>query len=108
MTIQAQTRHEPALSEQAAHQSARLLQALADPTRLGILSLLSKYAGTMTVEEITSCFPLCQPTISHHLRILRDAGVIDCRKTGLYCCYYIERMRLLQAQEVIENVLRGG
>ncbi len=64
----------PALTEDEAVTQARLLKALADPTRLRILSLLSRHEGEVCVFEIVESFTLEQPTISHHLRILRDAG----------------------------------
>ena len=91
----------PALAEDEAVTQARLLKALADPTRLRILSLLSRYEGEVCVFEIVESFTLEQPTISHHLRILRDAGLVDCRKKGLWAYYYVRREALNRAQEVI-------
>jgi len=81
----------PTLTEDEAVSQARLLKALADPTRLRILSLLSRYEGEVCVFEIVESFTLEQPTISHHLRILRDAGLVDCRKKGLWAYYYVRR-----------------
>lgn len=94
----------PALTEEEAVSNARLLKALADPTRLRILSLLSRYEGEVCVFEIVESFTLEQPTISHHLRILRDAGLVDCRKKGLWAYYYVRREALNRAQEVINNL----
>lgn len=91
----------PTLTEEEAVVQARLLKALADPTRLRILSLLSRYEGEVCVFEIVESFTLEQPTISHHLRILRDAGLVDCRKKGLWAYYYVRREALGRAQEVI-------
>jgi ArsR family transcriptional regulator, arsenate/arsenite/antimonite-responsive transcriptional repressor len=91
----------PALSEDDAVTHARLLKALADPTRLRILSLLSRYEGEVCVFEIVESFTLEQPTISHHLRILRVAGLVDCRKKGLWAYYYVRREALNRAREVI-------
>ena len=91
----------PSLSEEEAVIQARLLKALADPTRLRILSLLSRYEGEVCVFEIVESFTLEQPTISHHLRILRDAGLVDCRKKGLWAYYYVRREALGRAQEII-------
>src|SRR5436305_11204930 len=79
----------PTLTEDDAVVQARLLKALADPTRLRILSLLSRHEGEVCVFEIVESFTLEQPTISHHLRILRDAGLVDCRKKGLWAYYYV-------------------
>ena len=74
------------------------LRALADPTRLRILELLKKPGccsvaevdgrkGGMCVCDLTGPLKLTQPTITHHLKVLRAAGLIDCRKIGpwLYC-----------------------
>jgi len=92
----------PTLTEEDAVSQARLLKALADPTRLRILSLLSRHEGEVCVFEIVESFTLEQPTISHHLRILRDAGLVDCRKKGLWAYYYVRREVLSRAREVIE------
>jgi ArsR family transcriptional regulator len=94
----------PTLTEDDAVVQARLLKALADPTRLRILSLLSRHEGEVCVFEIVESFTLEQPTISHHLRILRDAGLVDCRKKGLWAYYYVRRDALARAQSVIENL----
>lgn len=94
----------PSLNEDEAVGQARLLKALADPTRLRILSLLSRYEGEVCVFEIVESFTLEQPTISHHLRILRDAGLVDCRKKGLWAYYYVRREALHRAQEVITGL----
>src|SRR6202140_1565764 len=96
----------PALTEEEAVLQARLLKALADPTRLRILSLLSRHEGEVCVFEIVESFTLEQPTISHHLRILRDAGLVDCRKKGLWAYYYVRRDALNRAQEVINNLVQ--
>jgi len=95
----------PTLSEEEAVGQARLLKALADPTRLRILSLLSRHEGEVCVFEIVESFTLEQPTISHHLRILRDAGLVDCRKKGLWAYYYVRRETLTRAQEVINGLV---
>ncbi len=94
----------PTLSEDDAISQARLLKALADPTRLRILSLLSRHEGEVCVFEIVESFTLEQPTISHHLRILRDAGLVDCRKKGLWAYYYVRREALTRASDVIEGL----
>ena len=94
----------PTLTEEEAVAHARLLKALADPTRLRILSLLSRHEGEVCVFEIVESFTLEQPTISHHLRILRDAGLVDCRKKGLWAYYYVRRDALKRAQEVINEL----
>lgn len=94
----------PTLTEDEAISQARLLKALADPTRLRILNLLSRHEGEVCVFEIVESFTLEQPTISHHLRILRDAGLVDCRKKGLWAYYYVRREVLNRAREVINEL----
>jgi ArsR family transcriptional regulator, arsenate/arsenite/antimonite-responsive transcriptional repressor len=103
-TIGVAPRYIPALSEEDAVWRARLLKALADSTRLRILSLLSRYEGEVCVFEIVESFALEQPTISHHLRVLRDAGVVDCRKKGLWAYYYVRREALKRAQDLINEL----
>lgn len=68
--------------------AARALRALADPTRLGILALLAE-RGTLCVCHLVEVFPLGQPTISHHLRLLRLAGFVDCERRGTWCYYFL-------------------
>lgn len=63
------------------------LKALADPTRLRMLDLLVEQPEPLCVCEITDQFDLRQPTISHHLRILREAGLITSDKRGVWSYY---------------------
>jgi ArsR family transcriptional regulator len=64
------------------------LKALADPTRLRMLELLASQPQPLCVCDITSQFALHQPTISHHLGILRRAGLIDAEKRGVWTFYW--------------------
>jgi DNA-binding transcriptional ArsR family regulator len=64
------------------------LKALADPTRLRMLDLLADQPHPLCVCDITSQFPQNQPTISHHLRILREAALVDCEKRGVWAYYW--------------------
>lgn len=66
---------------------AERLKALADPTRLRMLDLLTQRDAPLCVCEITERFPLHQPTISHHLRILRQAGLIAGEKRSVWSYY---------------------
>ena len=63
------------------------LRALADPTRLRILDLLIQQGDALCVCDITAQFDLHQPTISHHLRILREAGLIHGDRRGVWSYY---------------------
>jgi ArsR family transcriptional regulator, arsenate/arsenite/antimonite-responsive transcriptional repressor len=64
-----------------------VVKALADPTRLEILRLLSAQRGPTCVCDVVAHFGLSQPTISHHLRVLREAGLIRASKVGIWSFY---------------------
>jgi ArsR family transcriptional regulator len=66
---------------------AEILKALADPTRLGLLDLLARQAAPVCVCDLTPQFTQRQPTISHHLRLLREAGLIRLEKRGTWSYY---------------------
>jgi ArsR family transcriptional regulator len=65
-------------------------KALADPTRLEILRLVAAQAGPVCVCDIVERFDLSQPTISHHLRILREAGWLRASKIGIWAFYELD------------------
>jgi ArsR family transcriptional regulator len=68
-------------------QSAALFKALGDPHRLTILATLSCRDDGVCVCDFTSGLPLNQPTVSHHLRILRAAGLVTCERRGTWVYY---------------------
>ncbi len=67
---------------------ARVAMALSLPLRLQ-LCLLRKHAGKVCVCELVPLFDLSQPTVSHHLKVLRDAGIVDSERRRLWSCYYV-------------------
>ena len=76
------------LSQQQAEQVVPLLKALADPVRLRLMSLIaSRPGGEACVCDLTAAFDLSQPTISHHLKVLHDAGLLDRDKRGVWVWY---------------------
>ena len=78
------------ISEPAADELARVFNALADPVRLRLVSLIGAHAGgEVCVCDLTAAFDLTQPTISHHLRVLREAGLIDSERRGTWVYYRI-------------------
>ena len=79
----------PSLDGARTMELADRLKALADPTRLRMLDLLAEQSEALCVCEITSQFDLHQPTISHHLRILREAGLIQGEKRGVWSYYWL-------------------
>ena len=89
------------IGESAAAGLAQVFKALADPVRLRLVSLIGAHqGGEACVCELTTAFALTQPTISHHLKILREAGIIDCERRGTWVYYWLvpaalERMAAL-------------
>ncbi len=67
---------------------ARMFRALGDPVRLRLLSLVASHgSGEACVCDLNAAFDLSQPTISHHLRVLREAGLLDCERRGTWVYY---------------------
>ena len=72
-----------------------LLKALADPVRLRLMSLVASHAGgEACVCDLNEAFDLSQPTISHHLKVLHDAGLLDRDKRGVWAYYRIRPQAL--------------
>lgn len=77
------------LGEDQAAELAKIFKALGDPVRLRLLSLIaSRAGGEVCVCDLTPAFDLSQPTISHHLKLLRQAGLIDCERRGTWVYYW--------------------
>lgn len=97
---------EPLSSEQA-ERIAPLLKALADPVRLRLLSLVASHAdGEACVCDLGDAFDLSQPTISHHLKVLHDVGLLDRSKRGVWVYYSIKREALGDLGALIGGVGR--
>jgi ArsR family transcriptional regulator len=64
-----------------------MLQAVADPVRLSILRQLGGSDDAVCACDFTECCTVSQPTVSHHLKVLRDAGVVTTRRQGTYIYY---------------------
>jgi ArsR family transcriptional regulator, arsenate/arsenite/antimonite-responsive transcriptional repressor len=69
---------------------AELAKALGDPIRLALVDVLRKHAGKVCVCELVPLFDVSQPTLSHHLGKLRDAGIVDSERRGLWAYYYVK------------------
>ena len=83
------------LSHLEAERIAPLLKALADPVRLRLMSMVaSREGGEACVCDLTAGFDLSQPTISHHLKVLHDVGLLDRSKRGVWV-YYRARPKAL-------------
>ena len=80
----------PAVEREAAIRIAQLAKALGDPIRLQLVDVLRKHAGKVCVCELVPLFGVSQPTVSHHLKILREAGIVGSERQGLWAYYYVE------------------
>jgi len=90
------------LSRSQAEQIAPLLKALADPVRLRLLSIVASHGGgEACVCDLTDCFELSQPTISHHLKVLHEAGLLDRSKRGTWVYYRVRSTALVDLATLI-------
>lgn len=89
----------------------RLLKALGDEVRLAILQLLQEHPDSIHVQQLVEMIEgrigrrLEQPSVSHHLRILRDAGLIECRKKGLWAYYSVRSQAIMTAIETLQQLM---
>ena len=79
----------PDVERQQAERMAQIAKALADPVRLQLVDVLRRHAGKVCVCELVPLFDLSQPTVSHHLKVLRDAGLVESERRGLWAYYYV-------------------
>jgi ArsR family transcriptional regulator len=68
---------------------AEVAKALGDPVRVQLIDVLRKHAGKVCVCELVPLFDLSQPTVSHHLKVLRNAGLVGSERQGLWAYYYV-------------------
>jgi ArsR family transcriptional regulator len=80
------------LSAEQAVDLAKAFKALGDPVRLRLLSLITSAEGESCVCDLTAAFDLTGPTISHHLKVLREAGLVDSERRGTWV-YYRPRVK---------------
>jgi ArsR family transcriptional regulator len=69
---------------------AEVAKALGDPVRLQLVDVLRKHAGKVCVCELVPLFDISQPTLSHHLKKLRAAGIVNAERRGLWAYYYVK------------------
>jgi len=79
----------PDIERDQAVRMAAVAKALGDPVRLQLVDVLRKHAGKVCVCELVPLFALSQPTVSHHLKVLREAGIVGSERVGLWAYYYV-------------------
>jgi ArsR family transcriptional regulator len=91
----------PAMQADAATRLASTFKALADPTRVSIVNRLA-CTDECCVCDLTETFDLSQPTVSHHLRILRDAGLVEAERRGTWAYYRLVPEAIERLRDVFE------
>jgi ArsR family transcriptional regulator len=79
----------PDVEREDATRMALVAKALGDPVRLQLVDVLRKHAGKVCVCELVPLFDLSQPTVSHHLKVLREAGIVGSERRGLWAYYFV-------------------
>src|SRR5215218_1150837 len=79
----------PDVEPEAAKRIGAIAKALSDPVRVQLVDVLRKHAGKACVCELVPLFELSQPTVSHHLKVLREAGIVGSERRGLWAYYYV-------------------
>ena len=90
------------LTQDWAGDLARMFKALGDPVRLRLLSMVASHdGGEACVCDLVPAFDLSQPTISHHLKVLREAGLMECERRGTWVYYRVVPAALVQLSAVL-------
>jgi ArsR family transcriptional regulator, arsenate/arsenite/antimonite-responsive transcriptional repressor len=92
------------LSEAIANELATIHKALGDPTRIQITHILAATADPVCVCDLTAAFDLGQPTISHHLATLREAGIVTSFKRGIWAFYLLNPRMSDAARSAVQQL----
>ena len=87
--------------------SAALFKAIADPHRLTMLATLARADGETCVCDFTDSLPLNQPTVSHHLRILREAGLVTCERRGTWVYYSLAEGARARLSDALTSIFKS-
>jgi ArsR family transcriptional regulator len=79
----------PDIEREQAERMGRVAKALGDPIRMQLVDVLRRHAGQVCVCELVPLFDLSQATVSHHLKVLREAGIVESQRQGLWAYYYV-------------------
>ena len=89
----------PEIERAGAVRMAKVAKALGDPIRIQLVDVLRGHAGKVCVCELVPLFDLSQPTVSHHLKVLREAGIVGSERRGLWAYYYVQPEALKELTE---------
>jgi len=95
------------LTAEQAGEVAPVFKALGDPVRLRLLSMIVSAGDEVCVCDLTGAFELSGPTISHHLKVLRETGLVDCERRGTWVYYWAEPNRLQWLSGILATPARS-
>ncbi len=98
---------QPSTTFQQAERDAADFDLLANPVRLQLLDVLVRNEGRVCVCDLEAAVPVKQPTVSHHLRLLREAGVVQSEKVGIWAFYRVDREQFLALRRRVESRLHA-
>jgi ArsR family transcriptional regulator, arsenate/arsenite/antimonite-responsive transcriptional repressor len=90
------------------NQTAELLKAMADPTRVAMVAALARSEAPVCICDFTSAFSLTQPTISHHMSKLKAAGLVEASRRGVWTYYELRRDLPMTVSRLLEAVVAGS
>jgi ArsR family transcriptional regulator, arsenate/arsenite/antimonite-responsive transcriptional repressor len=93
----------PDIEPEGAERMGAIAKALGDPIRMQLVDVLRKHAGKACVCELVPLFDLSQPTVSHHLKVLREAGIVGSERRGLWAYYYVNPEALEELSGWLSN-----
>jgi ArsR family transcriptional regulator len=99
------SKYESRISYDDAKEMAELMVSISDPVRIRLIDILREHGGLICVSELVETTELSQPTVSHHLRILRNARVVNFRKSSLESYYYLVPLTLHKIIGYVQNML---
>ena len=97
----------PNLTDVAAERLADDFDILANPIRLQLLDMLARHGGKVCVCDLEASVAVKQPTVSHHLKLLREAGLIDWEKRGLWSYYFVNEKAVRGLRARITDALNA-
>lgn len=89
------------LEPEQAGELSRMFKALGDPVRLRLLSLITSFGDKACVCDLTDAFEVTGPTISHHLKVLREAGLVECERRGTWVYYWPRSENLRRLSDLL-------
>jgi ArsR family transcriptional regulator len=95
----------PIVDEGWAHHTSGLMKALADPTRLTMMASLWKADAPICICDFTAGLGLSQPTISHHMSKLKEAGLVDSEKRGIWVYYRLRTKLVPSTRRVLAQLM---